>query len=1180
VFLRSLTLKGFKSFADPTTLDFEPGVTVVVGPNGSGKSNVVDAVAWVLGAQGPRTVRSAKMDDVIFAGSPRRAALGRAEVSLTIDNSAGLLPIDFSEVTITRVLFRNGESEYAINGVSCRLLDVQELLSDSGVGRQQHVIVSQGQLDAVLNARPEDRRMIIEEAAGVLKYRRRREKSQRRLEAIENDLQRLADLLREVSRQLKPLERQALAAGRHAELTVELAALRRYAAGREFAGLTSRLTAGAERRAAIALMEKEALAELDLVEQQTDGAETVLGGLRRHSESADLAEALSRAERLSERCRGLRALIGERRRGLSRDLGATLDSGLIANLEAEGHRIHEQLAEVDAEVALLVPQADELDRAEARLAHEARAVEEAWGRQSDLVGSGSRAPRPAARAAAEVRGELTARRSSLERTIAELDRLEVAAEALDHKLVRVEREAATHRSDIDEALRQVPVLEHNLERADLAVSQAEALEGDREEARREVEAELNRWSARAEALGQALEEAWARAGAARLAEVAGFVGTLLDVVEVDEGWEAAFEAAAGEAVAAVVLDGVGAARRGLELLRSRDASGAVLALGDAGPVAPDAAGLDGLDRVRAHVQSRLPGADRLLDRLVGHAVAVGEWTEAFELAASRPDLVVVTRTGDRFAPSGWRTGGSRTVATAEALEEARRRTESAQRASEQAEEASNSVKAILGERRSARSGLSRALDAAKGKGESSAESLSRLEDHRRELLAEQQSLQEHRLELAQRVQREQERVATLAESLPELELNDRAEAERASEERAERARLGERTAAVASLRREFEVQAAGLEERRGLLARRLSEVEERLRRDGVQREEAAARRQALELSVVATERLAELVDSYISTAEGVVKALRTDRQAEAEGLRQAEERVEDLRGQRTACERRLGDLRDKAARTEVEETETKVRLEALTETVLRDLECEPQDTVDAPRPELPDGQTPAGRTRDIERELRQMGPINPLALSEHRELAERHSFISGQLDDVKTARRELAKVIRAVDDEIVDVFTAAFADVSTNFERLFATLFPGGEGRLRLTDPDNLLDTGIDVEAKPSGKNVRRLSLLSGGERSLTAMAFLFAVFRSRPSPFYLMDEVEAALDDVNLLRFLDLLQEFREEAQLVVVSHQRRTMEAADCLYGVTMQPGGSSKVVSERIDRVLEREGWAVSS
>ncbi|MBW8826229.1 MAG: AAA family ATPase, partial [Acidobacteria bacterium] len=366
MYLKTLTLKGFKSFADTTVLDLEPGITVVVGPNGSGKSNIVDAVAWVLGAQGPRTVRSSKMDDVIFAGSANRQALGRAEVHLTIDNSDGILPIEFSEVTISRTLFRNGDSEYAINGVPCRLLDVQELLSDSGVGRQQHVIVSQGQLDAVLNARPEDRRLVIEEAAGVLKFRKRKEKAERRLEATEGNLLRLSDLLREVRRQLRPLERQAEAARRHGDLVAELSAIRLHVAGRELASLRSRLEAGAESRNRLAGEESSLRSELARLDAAVLAAEAELSAMG----ADDLGESLVQVERLHAQAKGLAGVIAERTRGIERDRAVAVDQAVIATLEAEAARLREELAEAEAQGERLVPDADRLVEAEGSLAEE------------------------------------------------------------------------------------------------------------------------------------------------------------------------------------------------------------------------------------------------------------------------------------------------------------------------------------------------------------------------------------------------------------------------------------------------------------------------------------------------------------------------------------------------------------------------------------------------------------------------------------------------------------------------------------------------------------------------------------------------------------------------------------------------------------------------------------------
>ncbi|HEX9546463.1 MAG TPA: hypothetical protein VF942_03950, partial [Acidimicrobiales bacterium] len=543
--------------------------------------------------------------------------------------------------------------------------------------------------------------------------------------------------------------------------------------------------------------------------------------------------------------------------------------------------------------------------------------------------------------------------------------------------------------------------------------------------------------------------------------------------------------------------------------------------------------------------------------------------QALDVAVAFPDLIVVTRGGDRFSPSAWRSGPASTGPTASsaALDQARAKVAAAAAQAEECVSTEAAAKTSLADARSQEADLVRRLEATRNERTASTAARDRAAAELREAQSELLVQGNYRDELAQRSARDEVRIAELDETLPALERAAEVEAERTLAERAGRGRLSERQAAVAALRRDLEVRAAGLEERRGLITERLEELEERLRRHQAERQQAGTIRQRLDQAAVATDRLAAVVQERARELDQHVTALRENRQKEADAVRTITDRLDQARRQRSVTERQLSELKERMSRVELEDAELRVRLETLVESIRRELECEPDAVREAECPSLPPGTSPSSRVRELERELRLMGPINPLALEEYTALQERHMFLEGQLDDVRSARRELAKVIKAVDSEIVDVFRAAYADVADNFERLFATLFPGGQGRLRLTEPDHLLDTGIDVEARPSGKNVRRLSLLSGGERSLVALAFLFSVFRSRPSPFYLLDEVEAALDDVNLHRFLDLVHEFRDEAQLLVVSHQKRTMEAADCLYGVTMPPGGSSKVVSERV-------------
>jgi chromosome segregation protein len=1151
LYLKTLQIKGFKSFADTTTLDLEPGVTVVVGPNGSGKSNVVDAIAWVLGAMAPSAVRSQKMDDVIFAGAAKRAALGRAEVSLTIDNASGMLPIEFNEVTITRTLFRTGDSEYAINGAPCRLLDIQELLSDSGVGRQQHVIISQGQIDAVLNARAEERRLIIEEAAGVLKYRKRKERSERRLTATEGNLLRLQDLLREVRRQLRPLERQAEAARRHGDLVAELNALRLFVAGRELDTLKRRLTAASAERVQLRDGEHEVksrLAELDTAVLAAEAELSRTGG-------DDLGDDLARFESLHERVRGMNSLLAERLRGLERERTASVDQGVIATLEAESARLRGELDDVGAQAEQLAPQELELAEAEEALAAERAEFQERWG---DGV------PAPSGQAA-EVRGELAALRGAYERGRAEHERVESRLAGLATKQERLADEAERLRGELIDAEQAELPLVASIDDAEGARAAAEATLAESEAGHRAAESDLHAWQARREALALALDEARSRAGAERLAGVDGVLGTLLDLVEVDAGWEAAFEAAAGEALAAVVVDGPAAARAALDALHGEALSGAVVALGGgqrSRPAPPVG------EPLRQHVRSRRADVDALLDALVGGAVVVdGGWAEAVDVALAHPDAIAVTIDGDRCGLTGWRVGVGGAGATGAALEEAQHRAEQAAVVLEQARRRHEEARRTLVDARAAEAAVAKSLDDNDGRLSAAGDALQRVETERRDVATETEATQAHLAELTERLGREQARIGELEGELPALESADEQRIEAGRRMGEARTGLEERAAAVGAARADLGARASSLEERRQFLANRLSELERRLEGAAAARAEAEQRRIELDRRQVVTERLAGLCRERAAEIEVVLVDLRERRRRQSEAARAVAAQLDGLRQRRTAAERDLAQRRERLQRVELDEAEIRMRMEAAVEALRRDLDADPQRAMAAECPPLPEGTNPNARVRDLERELRIMGPINPLALEEHEALQERHQFVQQQLDDIKESRRELSKIIRAVDAEIVNVFAAAFADVAGNFEQLFTTLFPGGSGRLRLTDPENLLETGIEVEAKPSGKNVKKLSLLSGGERSLTALAFLFAVFRSRPSPFYVMDEVEAALDDINLHRFLSLIAEFRRDAQLLIVSHQKRTMEAADCLYGVTMQPGGSSRVVSEKV-------------
>ncbi len=1151
MFLKNLTLKGFKSFAEPTTLEFEPGITVLVGPNGSGKSNVVDAVAWVLGAQGPRSVRSGKMEDVIFAGSSKRPALGRAEVSLAIDNSAGRLPIDLSEITITRTLFRSGDSDYALNGAPCRLLDIQELLSDSGVGRQQHVIVSQGRLDGVLSAQAEERRLIIEEAAGVLKFRRRRERAERRLEATESNLVRLQDLLREVRRQLRPLERQADAARRHDGLEQELRSIRMYMAGRELTDLASRRCATEQARSELNGQESVVRAGLSRLDAEIMALEDDVSRER----DLDPAPALGRVESLKERARGLAAVLSERRRSAQRDLRACMDEDLVASLEGEGSALRTQLSELETEISGLAPRVADVAKAEQDLVRRQGELEGTWAEGSS-----------ADKQVAEAMSQMTALGRGVERDRAELARLgsqlgsakqrrarcETKAGELGQQLRSSEKSAFKRRASCDALVR--------------ARSDAESEVDLQGETLARVCREHDTWAARAQALSEGLEDTRAD----HLEGLAGVLGRLADLVEVDPGWRKAFEAAAGEALGAVVVRGPEDARLALECLRSAGRSGSILhegipGLHDMTDVMHQVRDLDSAGRARAlrpHVRSDSPAVVSLLDRMLQTSVMVPSgWAGAIEVHLRYPYLVVLTADGDRFSSAGWRTGGT----AGKTVDEARSMAGEASRFEARAKEALASAKGRLSAARAEEEEAVRELDRGESRWATAASQLEQVRLELGETEADVNLLASQWEQLSARITHEEVQLAGWQEALPGLESESSLAAERAAAARSAQRMLREQASQVASMRKELDVRAAGLEERRSVLAGRLGEVEQRLA--GADRDEAARRLAWLEVVARATARLGTRVQERLSELEEAAAVLGDRRRHHVEAIRDRASRLDEQRHGRSELEHELSSVRERIQRAEIAEAEVRLRQESSFESVRRDLDADPEHVVDAPRPEVPEGMSLGQRARELERELRLMGPINPLALEELASLSERHELLERQLEDVRAARRDLGKVIRAVDGEIVDVFAAAYTDVADNFSRLCSALFPGGSGQLRLTDPTNLLETGLEIEARPPGRNVRRLALLSGGERSLVVLAFLFAVFRSRPSPFYLLDEVEAALDDVNLHRFLELLHDFREEAQLIVVSHQKRTMEAADCLFGVTMQDGGSTRVVTERM-------------
>ena len=831
MFLKSLTLKGFKSFADKTTLEFEPGVCVVVGPNGSGKSNIVDSVAWVLGAQGARALRGTKMDDVIFAGTADRPALGRAEVSLTIDNTARLLPIEFTEVTITRMLFRTGESEYLMNGVPCRLLDIQDLLSDTGIGRQQHVIVGQGQLDAVLNARPEDRRAIIEEAAGILKFRKRKEKAERRLEATEGNLLRLTDLLREVRRQLRPLERQADAARRHDGLVAEVHAIRLHLAGRDIEQLRGREHKRVEARRDLAQQEQDVRVQLRAFDTQVLDAEHALAV----PGDDDVADVLARTEALRERSRGLVNLVTERGRSLDRELASVADEGVVESLVAEAAHVRAQLAEVETDFDSLAPTRVEVEAAEARV--------EALGVVSVAVAEGEfqRAAHDLEQMTARA-GSIAAELARVRSELSTVDRDRATLEPRTQEADAAQREADRARAEVEANAGVSPEL--TAEARELRAAE-EALR-DADETHRKAESDASRWRARAEMLALALDEAHAAAGGEDIAGLDGVLGPLVDLLEIDDGCEIAVAAALGDALKAIVVDGDDAARAAVERLKRGDRQALLLVAEGRSNGMQISFAPAGTHPLGASVRGLRPGLDAVLARLFSQFVLVdGGWEHALDVALANPGVVAVTRDGDRFGGfSAWRAGPSgSSVVTPAALADAPTQADAAD-ATRVAAEAEVEVarQRLAGARRAEL----RATEEERRRRVELEQLTARAAQLRREVEVGAATLDSRRATLAARADELEQSGA----AGPEAEIEARARLAAAEQQRDDartrRAEMERLRSQAATLRRDFELRGAAVDERRTVLTARLGEVEARLAVRPAEEAKARARRAALE----------------------------------------------------------------------------------------------------------------------------------------------------------------------------------------------------------------------------------------------------------------------------------------------------------------------------------------------
>ncbi|BBZ45061.1 chromosome segregation protein SMC [Mycobacterium parmense] len=1189
MYLKSLTLKGFKSFASPTTLRFEPGITAVVGPNGSGKSNVVDALAWVMGEQGAKTLRGGKMEDVIFAGTSSRAPLGRAEVTVTIDNSDNALPIEYSEVSITRRMFRDGASEYEINGSGCRLMDVQELLSDSGIGREMHVIVGQGKLDEILQSRPEDRRAFIEEAAGVLKHRKRKEKALRKLEAMSANLARLSDLTTELRRQLKPLGRQAEVARRAQTIQADLRDARLRLAADDLVNRQTQRDAILDAETAMRREHDEASARLAVASEELTAHETALAELSGRAESVQHTWFALSA--LAERVAATVRIASERAAHLDVAPVAPSDTDPDA-LDAEAERVAVAEQQLVAELAAARTR---LDAARAELGEREREAAEADKAHLAAVRAEADRREGLARLAGQVE-TMRARVESIDDSVARLsERIEQAADRAQQ--TKAEFETVQGRvGELDQG--EVGLDEHH-ERTVTAMRLADARVAELQAAERDAERQVASLRARIDALAVGLER---KDGAAWLSQHhtgTGLLGPVAKLVKVRPGYEAALAAVLGSAADALAAENLGAARSAVAALKEADGGRAALVLGDwpADHPAQHDALPDGaawaLDLVDA--PTRLRGA--MIAMLSGVAV-VDDLDRALELVAARPQLRAVTLHGDMVG-RGWVSGGSdRKLSTLEVASEIDKAGGELAAAEARVAQLTAALSGALAEQTARQDSAEQALAALN----ESDTAISAMYEQLGRLGHEARAADEewNRL-LRQREELEAGRAQTVEEVTGlETRLRVAQESQQVQTDEPDFATARGRIAAAAESARGVEVEARlavrTAEERANAVRgradslRRAAAAEREARLRAQQAREARLRAAAVAAAVADAGRLlGQRLDRVVGAASAIRDAVVAERRQRSAGIAAVRDEV-------NALSARVAALTDSLHRDEVANAQAALRIEQLEQMVLEQFGMAPADLIAeygpqvalpptelemaeyeqarergeqvfAPAPIPYDRPTQERRAKRAERELAELGRVNPLALEEFAALEERYNFLATQLEDVKAARADLLGVVADVDARILQVFNEAFVDVEREFRDVFTVLFPGGEGRLRLTNPDDMLTTGIEVEARPPGKKVTRLSLLSGGEKALTAVAMLVAIFRARPSPFYIMDEVEAALDDTNLRRLISLFELLRARSQLIIITHQKPTMEVADALYGVTMQGDGITAVISQRM-------------
>lgn len=1129
---------------------------MVVGPNGSGKSNIVDAIIWVLGEQGPASLRGGKMEDVIFGGSALRPPLGMADVQLTIDNSARLLPVEFAEVSIARTLFRSGDSEYRLNGSPCRLLDIQELLSDAGVGREQHTIVGQGRLDQVLGADPLQMRGFIEDAAGVGKHRRRKERALRKIQSSETNLEHLSDLLAEIRRQLRPLRQQAEMATRHVHLSEELTRARVVSTVRQLARIREELGPHESSQREEETIAKEAeLVALDLKLEEVHHRRLEAAALSARHREIQWKLTASR-----DRLATLGRFAQERRRTIRAELAFDSEAVVQARLE----ELQAQLEELQA----ALPEAVRLEELESTARDQSRL---AWEAAREQLRVGEEAMAEVRRAQSESGIEAAGLSRDLQSVSASIRAAEIDRKRIFDRIDAAEERRDKAQAGLEAGAGGLVELESRSEPLTARLLAAEAERTELEELRAGLLEEIRSLEKQA-AVHRARAGARAAAESSRAPRIDGLralpgAALLSELLELKPGHRRALEALVGPVDGVVVVPDRESAERILEAHGPDDAITVVIAGNSSQPVA-------GAEPLLSEVKILRPEAEAAL----ADVYLADSLSQALRLAARHRHAAFVTAEG-ALAMGGFVSRGSAEIA--DAVMRCEREIAVAKQAmaemEERVAEARRRLDRTRAELRAHEVSLARATEAQWAR-ERQVQTLATEIAHLEETLHAGESGLQALTERAESIARQISALRSAA-AINESEV---------ARVRAEQFELQAAYEEASRLAEEARVRWGIAQERKRQLSERiekvrgsLSSVNAGLKSLG-ERQAALTAAQELAGSVAAIAGLlTEKTAAWPDEAELSYRISLT-------AVNELDQKIAGLQQARHNAAKELEELRILARQEDLGRSELKVRQKILEAKLADELNVDPEQMLErlAEQIVLPEGVQPedplerlASMSDDVlkrrqirlERELEQMGNVNPLAAREAEALAEREEFLSTQMADVRASRKDLRQIIENVDEKIKVLFSEAFEDVAAEYERLFKVLFPKGNGKLKLTDPTEILETGVEVEASPSGRSLKRLSLLSGGERALSALALLFAIFKARPSPFYILDEVEAALDDVNLQRFLGLLDGFRGTSQLLVVSHQKRTMEVADVLYGVAIRPDGVSKVISERLNELF---------